>query len=154
LALATRLLFGSWAKEEPAVNLALWIVAALLAVVFLVSGATKLFVPKESLDGLLQRLGGAAEAAGAWTRDFSPAGLKAIGALELLGAAGLILPAALDIAPVLVPVAATGAVLLFVGAATMRLRRGERATIVVDLAYLALAAFVASGRFGPWSFTG
>jgi uncharacterized membrane protein YphA (DoxX/SURF4 family) len=154
LALATRLLFGSGTKEEPAVNLALWIVAALLAVVFLVSGATKLFVPKESLDGLLHRLGGAAEAAGEWTRDFNPVALKAIGVLELLGAVGLILPAALDIAPVLVPVAATGAVLLFVGAATMRLRRGERATIVVDLAYLALAAFVASGRFGPWAFTG
>jgi hypothetical protein len=44
-------------------------------------------------------------------------------------------------------------VLLFVGAVIMRLRRGERATIVLDLLYLALAAFVASGRFGPWSFT-
>jgi hypothetical protein len=135
-------------------NLALWIVAGLLAVVFLVSGSTKLFVPKESLDGLLQRLGPSAQAAGEWTRDFSPRALKTIGVLELLGAVGLILPAALDIAPVLVPLAASGGVLLFVGAAIMRLRRGERATIVVDLVYLAVAAFVASGRFGPWSFTG
>jgi hypothetical protein len=45
-------------------------------------------------------------------------------------------------------------VLLFAGAAIMRFRRGERATIAVDLFYLALAAFVAVGRFGPWSFTG
>jgi hypothetical protein len=36
----------------------------------------------------------------------------------------------------------------------MRLRRGEKATIVPDLVYLALAAFVAWGRFGPESFTG
>lgn len=135
-------------------NLALWIVAALLAVVFLVSGSTKLFVPKENLDGLLQRLGPAARAAGEWTRDFSPGALKTIGVLELLGAVGLILPAALDIAPVLVPLAASGAVLLFAGAVIMRLRRGERATIMLDLVYLALAAFVATGRFGPWSFTG
>ena len=135
-------------------NLALWIVAGLLAVVFLVSGSTKLFVPRESLDRLLQRAGPAAQAAGEWTRDFSPGALKTIGVLELLGAAGLILPAALDIAPVLVPLAASGAVLLFAGAVIMRLRRGERATIVVDLVYLAIAAFVASGRFGPWSFTG
>jgi hypothetical protein len=135
-------------------NLALWIVAGLLAVVFLVSSATKLFVPKENLDGLLQHLGAAAQATGEWTRDFSPGALKAIGVLEFLGAVGLILPAALDIAPVLVPLAASGAVLLFVGAVIMRLRRGERATIVVDLVYLAMAAFVASGRFGPWSFTG
>lgn len=60
----------------------------------------------------------------------------------------------LDIAPVLVPLAATGLVLLFAGAATMRLRRGERATITGDLIYLVLAAFVAWGRFGPESFTG
>jgi DoxX-like family len=39
----------------------------------------------------------------------------------------------LDIAPVLVPLAASGVVLLFVGAVIMRLRRGERATIVGDL---------------------
>jgi DoxX-like protein len=135
-------------------NLALWIVAGLLAVVFLVSGSTKLFVPKKNLDGLLQRAGPAAQATGEWTRDFSPGALKTIGVLELLGAVGLIRPAALDIAPVLVPLAASGAVLLFVGAVIMRLRRGERATIVVDLVYLAIAAFVASGRFGPWPFTG
>ncbi len=135
-------------------NLALWIVAGLLAVVFLVSGSTKLFVPKEHLDGLLQRLGPAAQATGEWARDFSPGALKTIGVLELLGAVGLILPAALDIAPVLVPLAASGAVLLFAGAVIMRLRRGERATIMLDLVYLAIAAFVATGRFGPWSFTG
>jgi hypothetical protein len=135
-------------------NLALWIVAGLLAVVFLVSGSTKLFVRKKNLDGLLQRLGPAAQAAGEWTRDFGPGAFKTIGVLELLGAVGLILPAALDITPVLVPLAASGAVLLFVGAVIMRLRRGERATIAVDLAYLAMAAFVVSGRFGPWSFTG
>jgi hypothetical protein len=49
--------------------------------------------------------------------------------------------------------AATGAVLLFGGAVIMRLRRGERATIIADLVYLAMAAFVAWGRFGPGSFT-
>jgi DoxX-like family len=125
-------------------NLSLWIAAGLLAVVFLVSSA-KLFVPKEKMAGM---------GASRWVEDFSPGALKAIGALELLAAAGLILPAALDIAPVLVPLAATGAVLLFVGAVITRLRRGETVTIVVDLVYLALAAFVAWGCFGPESFTG
>jgi hypothetical protein len=92
-------------------------------------------------------------AASRWVEDFSPGALKAIGALEFLAAAGLIVPAALGIAPVLVPLAATGAVLLFGGAVIMRLRRGERATIIADLIYLAMAAFVAWGRFGPGSFT-
>jgi hypothetical protein len=127
-------------------NLALWIVAGILAVVFLVSSSTKVFVPKEKLAGM----GGAASR---WVEDFSPGALKAIGALEFLAAVGLIVPAALGIAPVLVPLAATGAVLLFAGAVIMRLRRGERATIIADLVYLAMAAFVAWGRFGPGSFT-
>ena len=127
-------------------NLALWIVAGLLAVVFLVASAGKLFVPKEKMAGM--------SASSRWVEDFSPGALKAIGALELLAAAGLILPAVLDIAPVLVPVAASGAVLLFVGAVITRLRRGEKVTIVPDLVYLAMAAFVAWGRFGPESFSG
>ena len=132
---------------NPTLNLALWIVAGVLAVAFLISSSTKLFVPKEKLAGM----GGAASR---WVEDLSPGALKAIGALELLAAAGLILPAALDIAPVLVPLAATGGVLLFVGAVIMRLRRGEKVTFMFDLVYLAMAAFVAAGRFGPGSFTG
>jgi hypothetical protein len=54
----------------------------------------------------------------------------------------------------LLPLAATGAALLFAGAVITRLRRGETVTIVVDLIYLALAVFVAWGRFGPESFHG
>ena len=132
---------------NPALNVALWIVAGLLAGVFLISSSTKLFVPKERL----ATMGGAA---GRWVGDFTPSALRALGALELLAAAGLILPAALDIEPVLVPSAAAGAVLLFVGAVTMRLRRGEKATFIPDLIYLAMSAFVVWGRFGPGSFTG
>ncbi|MEU1836752.1 DoxX family protein [Micromonospora chersina] len=126
-------------------NLALWLVTGLLAAVLLGS-TSKMFVPREKIASV----GRAAE----WVLDFSPGALRAIGALEILAAAGLVLPAVLDVAPVLVPVTATGVALLFAGAATMRLRRGERVTIVPDLVYLALAAFVAWGRFGPESFTG
>src|SRR6266699_2898694 len=71
---------------------ALWIVAGILAVVFLVGSGTKVFVPKEKLAGM----GGAAAR---WVEDFSPGALKAIGALEFLAAVGLIVPAALGIAP-------------------------------------------------------
>jgi hypothetical protein len=126
-------------------NLALWIVAGLLAAVLLVS-TSKMFVPREKMASV----GAAAE----WVLDFSPGALRAIGTLEILAAAGLILPAVLDIAPVLVPVTATCLILLFVGAVIMRLRRGEKATIAPDLVYLAMAAFVAWGRFGPEPFTG
>jgi hypothetical protein len=127
-------------------NLALWTAAGLLAAVLLVS-TSKMVVPREKIAAV----GGAAAQ---WILDFSPGALRVIGTLELLAAAGLILPAALDIAPVLVPVTATCVAVLFACAATMRLRRGERATIVLDLLYLGLAVFVAWGRFGPESFTG
>ena len=126
-------------------NLALWIVTGLLAAVLLVS-TSKMFVPREKMASA----GHAAE----WVLDFSPGALRAIGTLELLAAAGLILPAVLDIAPVLVPVTAICVALLFTGAVIMRLRRGERATIVGDLVLLAMAVFVAWGRLGPGSFTG
>ncbi|MFE6484901.1 DoxX family protein [Streptomyces sp. NPDC088747] len=125
-------------------NLALWIVAGLLAVVFLVSSCSKLFMTKEKL---------AAQPGAGWTQFYSAGAIKALGVIEVLAAAGLILPAALDIAPVLVPVAAVGVALLMTGAALTRYRLRDK-LIVVDLLYLALAVFVAWGRFGPESFTG
>jgi hypothetical protein len=79
---------------------------------------------------------------------------RSAGALEVLAAVGLILPAALDIAPVLVPLAAVGLVLLMVGAIITHVRRHEAQAIVVNLALLALAVLVAWGRFGTQSFTG
>ena len=126
-------------------NLALWIIAGLLAVAYLASGVGKLIVPKEKL---------AAFRGAGWIDDFSADNVKAIGALEVLAAAGLILPAALDIAPVLVPLAALGLVFLMAGATITRLRRHEIKFMVADLTYLALAGFVAWGRFGPESFIG
>ena len=126
-------------------NRALWIVAGLLAVVYLFSGIGKLILPKEKL---------ATFPGGGWVEDFSAGAVKAIGALEVLAAVGLVLPAALGIAPVLVPLAAAGLVLLMAGAVLTRLRRHETKPMVADLVYLALAAFVAWGRsFGPKSFT-
>jgi hypothetical protein len=126
-------------------DLALWIVAGLLALVSLIAGG-KLIVPKEKI--------AATSPSARWVEDFSAGSLKAIGALELLAAAGLILPAALGIAPVLVPLAALGLALIMAGAAITRLRRREVKFMVANLALLALAGFVAWGRFGPWSFTG
>src|SRR3712207_1681606 len=117
-------------------NLALWIIAGLLAVVYLLSGIGKLIVPKEKL---------AAFPGGGWVEDFSAGSVKAIGALEVLAAVGLVLPAATGIAPVLVPLAALGLVLIMVGAVITRLRRHEPKAVVADLAYLALAGFVAWG---------
>ncbi|WP_284435752.1 DoxX family protein [Streptomyces sp. TUS-ST3] len=84
-----------------------------------------------------------------WVDDFSPGTLQAIGVLELLSTAGLVPPALPGIAPVLVPLAATGPVLPFVGAVITRLRHGEKLTIAGALVHLGLAAFVAWAASAP-----
>lgn len=124
-------------------NLALWVISGLLAVAFLVAGASKLFIPQEKL----------ARAPGAgWVNDFSVGFVKSLGTVEILGAVGLILPGALNIAPVLVPLAAVGLATIMVGAAIVTFRRHEAKHALGNLVYLALTAFVAWGRFGPGSF--
>jgi uncharacterized membrane protein YphA (DoxX/SURF4 family) len=123
------------------VNVVLWIIAAVLAVAFGAAGLMKLTQPKEKLAANM-----------AYVEDFSAGTVKAIGALEVLAAVGLILPGALGIAPVLVPLAATGLVLVMIGAAVVHARRGEAQMIPVNLVLLVLAAVVAWGRFGPYSF--
>ena len=127
-------------------NLTLWIVAGLLAVAYLFAGVGKLIISKEKIATM--------STSARWVEDFSAGSVKAIGALEVLAAVGLILPALLDIAPVLVPLAALGLVMIMLGAVITRIRRHEAKFMVGDLVYLALAGFVAWGRFGPESVNG
>ena len=123
-------------------NVVLWIIAGLLAAAFLAAGVMKLTQPKEKL----------AASGLAWTEDFSAGQVKAIGALELAAAVGLILPAAIDVVPVLVPLAALGLVLMMVGAAVVHVRRSEAPMVAINALFLVLAAVVVWGRFGPYSF--
>jgi uncharacterized membrane protein YphA (DoxX/SURF4 family) len=124
------------------VNVVLWIVAGLLALAFLGAGLMKLGQPRKKL----------ADSGMGWTEDFSDGAVKGIGALEVLGALGLILPAVFDVAPVLVPIAATGLAVIMLGAIVVHARRKEPQMIVANVVLLALAVFVAWGRFGEWSF--
>jgi uncharacterized membrane protein YphA (DoxX/SURF4 family) len=123
-------------------NVVLWIIAGLLAVAFLGAGLMKLAQPKEKL----------ATSGMGWTEDFSTGAIKGIGALEVLAAIGLILPAALDIVPILTPLAAAGLVIIMIGAAVVHGRRKENQMIGANLVLLVLAAVVTWGRFGPYSF--
>jgi uncharacterized membrane protein len=131
--------------KEVMMNIALWIIAGLLAAVFLIAGANKLLIPQEKL---------AKAPGGGWVLDFSAGFVKALGAVEILGAVGLILPALLDIAPVLVPLAALGLALIMTGAAIVTFRRQEFKHVLLNLTYLALALFVAWGRFVLEPFIG
>jgi uncharacterized membrane protein YphA (DoxX/SURF4 family) len=119
-------------------NIALWIVSGVLAAVFLVAGVNKVLIPREKL---------ARAPGGGWALDFSPRFIKTLGVLEILGAIGVILPALLHIAPVLTPLAAIGLGIVMIGAATVESRRREFTHAALNLLYLALAVFVAWGRF-------
>ncbi|WP_396668260.1 DoxX family protein [Microbacterium sp. R86528] len=120
--------------------IAYWIVAGLLALVYLAAGATKLFQPKEKLAASMP-----------WTEDFSAAGVKAIGAVELLGAVGLILPAITGIAPILAPLAAVGLVVVQIVAIIVHVRRGETKALPVNIILAALAVAAAALGFAVWS---
>ncbi|WP_328766850.1 DoxX family protein [Streptomyces sp. NBC_00286] len=122
-------------------NVFLWILQAVLAAMFAMAGVMKSTQPK---DKLVEKL--------PWVADFSPATVRFIGIVEFAAALGLILPAATDIAPVLTPLAATGLVITMILAAITHARRKEPSAIVFNAVLLALAAVVAWGRFGPYSF--
>ncbi len=124
-------------------NVLLWILAGVLAAAFLAAGAMKLLQPKEKL----------AAAGMGWTEDVSAGTIKLIGGLEVLAAVGLIVPPLLGVLSVLAPLAASGLVLLMIGAAATHARRKEAPLIAVNLVLLILAVVVAWGRFGPHQFT-
>lgn len=109
---------------------AFWIVSGLVALVFLAAGTMKLARPKEALvaSGL------------AWTEDFTEPTVKAIGAAEVLGAIGIVLPALTGIAPILSPIAASALALVMVGAILVHVRRKENPTVNVVLLLLAAAS--------------
>ena len=79
-----------------------------------------------------------------WVEDVSDPGVRTIGALEVLGALGLLLPALTGMATVLVPVAAVGLALVMVGAAATHWRRGELPMIGINAVLLVW----------PWSSPG
>jgi hypothetical protein len=115
-------------------NIALWVAQGFAALVFLVTGALKVVTPKERLAEKMN-----------WAASWPPGRIKLLGLAEVAGALGLVLPAALHVAPVLVPIAAVCLALLMLGAAQThrRLQESFAPTLVLVLVCVAIAA----GRF-------
>ena len=118
---------------------ALWIAQALLAAIFLITGMTKLIVPRRKLAAGPMR----------WAAEVSDARFRTIGVLEVLGALGLILPGLLGIATFLTPLAAAGLALTMVGAIATHVRFDEVNRLAVPVLILALTLYAAFERFGP-----
>ena len=122
-------------------NLTLWIVTGFLAAAYLIGGLGKLIVSKERI--------AAFGAGAAWVEDFSAASVKGIGALEVLAAVGLVLPAALGIAPVLVPLAASGLAVIMIGAVWTRIRRDPLVARILRAPRARSHASAARAHLGP-----
>src|SRR4051794_24854084 len=116
-------------------NVALWIAAGILAAMFLLAGLMKL--TKSQSDLIASGQG--------WAEDVPANVVKAIGALEVLGAIGVVLPGALDIATWLVAAAAIGLAVIMVGAVVTHSRRREYPNTIVNAALFAVAIFVVVG---------
>ena len=122
-------------RPSKALHIALWVAQVLLALAFLSAGVMKLFTP---IDELVQKM--------PWAADMPVALVRFIGASELAGGLGMILPAATRIRPVLTPIAAIGLITVMVLAMGFHLTRAEPQALPVNLALGGLAAFVAWGR--------
>lgn len=116
-------------------NIALWIVQILLAALFLMAGVMKSFQYER------------AKATLPWVKDVPRGLVTLIGVSELLGGLGLLLPALTGIQPWLTPLAAAALALIMVLAAIFHATRQEGQGIVFNIVLLALAVFVAYGRF-------
>lgn len=109
-------------------NVAYWIVAGVLALLYLYAGGKKLTQTREQVMPMM-----------CWVDRMPMSAVRTIGVLELLGAIGLILPPLTGIAPALALAAAAGLVLVQVGAITVHLRRGEARLIGLNVVLLLAA---------------
>lgn len=114
----------------------LWFVQALLALAFLAAGFMKLTTP---IDQLAQSM--------VWVSAVPVWLVKFIGLAEMAGALGMILPALTRVQPQLTPLAGVGLGLVMLFAIIFHISRGEIGFIVPNIVLLALAAFVAYGRW-------
>ncbi|BBX89691.1 DoxX family protein [Mycolicibacterium boenickei] len=117
----------------------LWIITIIAAAAYAAGGTTMLVTSRERYRSMGKTQH--------WVDDFGDGHLKAIGAIKLAGAIGLVLPVAVGIAPVLTPLAACGLALFMAGAATTRFRRSEWLYMAGDIVYLGVFAFLAWGWF-------
>lgn len=126
---------SSTTSPSKGAHYALWAVQGLLGLAFVMAGQMKLFTAIPELAKMLP-----------WASTVPEALVRFIGASELLGGLGLILPAATRIKPMLTPLAAAGLVLVMILAGGFHVTRGEFGALPINFVLGGLAAFIAWGR--------
>ena len=117
-------------------NILLWVIQILLALLFLFAGGTKLIIPADVLQAQ----------APPNAIHFSNWFMKFIGVCEVLGALGLVLPGLTRTRKGLTTVAAVGLTIIMIGAVVVTLMSGPPSTAIVPFVTGLLCAFVAYGR--------
>jgi uncharacterized membrane protein YphA (DoxX/SURF4 family) len=112
-----------------------WVFSSVLALVFLVTGLTKALFYQKALKAFQ------------WVEDVPRWLVPIIGVLEILGALGLILPAATGVYPMLTVYAAAGLAVLMLSAGTFHAQRHERDMVAVTMLLMLLAGLVAYGHW-------
>ena len=113
-------------------NVLLWVVQILLALLFLFAGAMKFVMPIDEMTKQIAFPG--------WF-------LHLIGVSEILGGIGLALPGILRIRPGLTPLAAAGLVVIMIGATVVNLQTGQRGPAAMTVVFGLLLAFIAYYRW-------
>lgn len=118
-------------------NIVLWIIQVLLALLFLFAGGMKLVIAPEVLQSM-----------GSPNQIVLPGlFIRFIGVCEVLGGLGLFLPGLLRLRPGLTPLAAAGLVIIMIGATVLSFAADGVAAAVVPLVTGIFSAFVAYGRW-------
>jgi len=108
-------------------NILLWIIQVLLALLFLFAGIAKFVMPLDQIP-------------------LPALFLKFIGVCEVLGGLGLILPGLLRRQRYLTPLAAIGLTIIMIGAVVFTITHGGIKEAISPLVFGLLCAFVAYGR--------
>ena len=116
-------------------NVALWVVQILLALIFLMGGWMKLFMYNKVYEMW------------PWVKDSPKAFVTFVGCVDLLAGLGVILPQLTGMLPWLTPLAALGASVILTLAVALHIKRKEMKDVIPNLVFLALAVFVTVGRF-------
>ena len=118
-------------------NILLWVLQVLLALLFLFAGGTKLILP---IQMLTQAASPNALVLPGWF-------IRFIGVCEVLGALGLVLPGVFKTRQYLTPLAAIGLLIIMIGAMVVTMMGDGPLMALIPGVYGLLLAFIAYGRW-------
>jgi putative oxidoreductase len=118
------------------VNIVLWVLQIVLGLMFLFAGVQKAFRPLDAISTMMT-----------WVPAVPASLVRFIGVAELLAGIGLILPGLTGVLPSLTIWAGLGLAVVMVCAVAFHATRREYSAVAMNIVFLALAAFVAWGRW-------